>query len=67
MFKPTADRNESREELEYERWIMETNLTDDLKVRLGGENSVTLTDGAGIQQVNVRVPKCDTKELLPGW
>lgn len=67
MFKPTADHNVWREELEYERCIMETNLTDDLKVRLGGENSVTLTDGAGIQQVNVRIPKSDIEELLPGW
>ncbi|XP_061198045.1 uncharacterized protein LOC133206131 [Saccostrea echinata] len=45
---------------------MDTNLTDDVKVRLGAENKVTLTDGIGIQQVNVRVPKCDPDELLPG-
>ncbi|XP_062582520.1 uncharacterized protein LOC134244276 [Saccostrea cucullata] len=45
---------------------MDINLTDDVKVRLGAESKVTLTDGIGIQQVKVRTPKCQSEELLPG-
>nr|XP_022337697.1 uncharacterized protein LOC111133523 [Crassostrea virginica] len=66
MLKPTtADHNVGTTAgRKRERWKMETNLTDDVKVRLGSsENAATLADGTGIRQVTL--PKLDSEGLLP--